>query len=107
MTRPVIVHDRARQFLRDAAEWWAQNRSAQQAEQWFDGFVDGLDQLADTAEQCPLAAEDEAFPFEVRELHYGLGHHATHRALFTIKPDMVYVFVIRHAAQHDVAPDEL
>lgn len=107
MNRPVILHDRAKAFLRDATDWWAKSRSAQQAERWFEGFVSRLNELTETAEQCPLASENDAFPFEVREVHYGLSHRVTHRALFTIRPDIVYVFVIRHVAQQDVRPDDL
>ena len=42
-------------------------------------------------------------PYEIRELHYGLGLHATHRVIFTIRPDMVLILTIRHAAQSDLS----
>ena len=47
------------------------------------------------------------FPFEVRQMTYGLGSRPTHRALFVIRPDMVYVIAIRHLAQRAVSPDDL
>lgn len=31
-------------------------------------------------------------PFKAGVIHDGLGSQPTHRALFTVRPDMVYVF---------------
>ena len=107
MSYPVIVDPRAYQQLEEAYKWWAENRSAEQAARWYNGFSARIFALRDNPEQFPLAAEDHAFPNEVRELHYGLGSRPTHRALFTTRPDMVYVFCIRHVAQKPVTPDDL
>ena len=71
-------------------------------------FPDRIIALADDPERFPLAAENDAFPYDIREVHYGLGAKPTHRRLlFTIRPDMVYVFCIRHVAQEPVTPDNL
>jgi hypothetical protein len=45
--------------------------------------------------RCALAPENEDFPFEVRQLLYGSGHHR-YRILFTVEDDVVSVLHIRH-----------
>jgi plasmid stabilization system protein ParE len=107
MTWPVVITPEAQQNLREAAGWWARHRSAAQAQRWYDGFVEALDSLAEQPLRCPLARENESFPYELRELPYGVGSRPTHRALFAVRPDAVVVLSIRHVAQKDVAPDDL
>ena len=107
MTKPVNLAKRAKAELHGNARWWAEHRSQQQAQRWHDGFIDALESLAENPERCPLARENDRFPYELRELHYGLGSRPTHRAVFTIRPDMVLVLSIRHAAQADLAEDDL
>ena len=107
MTLPVYVHPRVQTFLDDNAQWWAEHHSAEQAEAWYDGFVEAIFSLEHHPEGRPLARENDAFPFKVRELYYGVGQKITHRALFTIRPDQVYVFLIRHVSQAPVSLDDI
>ena len=107
MSLPVLVMPEAERNLLETAEWWARNRSLAQAERWYDGFVIALERLGDHADEYSLARENHRFPYELRELHFGIGSHATHRALFVIRSDVVVVVAIRHAAQRDVTPDDL
>jgi plasmid stabilization system protein ParE len=107
MNLPVRMTDRARQELEDAFNWWAMHRSSEQAARWYNGFLDRLSMLSTTADRCTSAREFEQFPYDLRELHYGVGRRATHRALFTIRPDAVLVVSIRHVAQRDVTPDDI
>jgi plasmid stabilization system protein ParE len=107
MTLPVIVHPRVGQFLDEAATWWETNRSPDQAERWHIGFVNAIRSLGDSPRSHPIAAESSDFPFELRELHFGLGSRPTHRAIFTIRTDCVYVLLVRHVAQRDISPDDL
>ncbi len=86
---------------------WAENRSVEQAERWYDGFSEALLSLPQNPEHHALAAESSAFPLDVRQLNFGIGRKPTHRALYTIRGDMVYVFSIRHLAQRPVTPDDL
>ena len=44
---------------------------------------------------------------EFHDETYGLGSRPTHRAVFAIRPDMVLVLTIRHAAQADLAEGDL
>ena len=107
MSLPVVVQPSAEADLRDAAVWWAEHRSLEQAERWYLGFLNALDSLREKPDRCPLARENPKFPYEIRELCYGLGSRPTHRAVFTIRPDAVVVVAIRHAAQRDVIPEDL
>lgn len=107
MTYRLAISDHARDQLEGACRWWAENRSAEQAERWYDGISEALLSLRENPGRCTHAAESSAFPFDVQQLNYGLGRKPTHRALFTIRGDMVYVFSIRHLAQKPVTPDNL
>jgi plasmid stabilization system protein ParE len=107
MKLPVVLSDLARGQLESNCDWWAKNRSAEQAERWYDGFAEALMSLYENPQRCQKAPENHLFPYDVRQLNYGLGSKATHRALFTIRQDMVYVISIRHLAQKAVTPDDV
>jgi len=107
MKLPVYHHPRVEYALEAGFRWWAENRSAEQAANWFNGFVAALKSLGANPYRCPLAAEDSLFPYEIRQLNFGLGSKPTHRALYTIRPDRVYVFLIRHLSQQTITPDDL
>ena len=49
-----------------------------------------------------LAPENGSFPMTIRQLPYGLRTKPTHRAIFEIRDDKVYVFAVRHLAQPDL-----
>jgi len=107
MTYRVVLTARADRELEEASDWWAKNRSQDQAARWYAGFSDAITSLEKDPQRCPLAPENARFPYEIRELHYGLGSRPTHRAVFTIRPDMVLVLTIRHAAQAELTEQDL
>ena len=107
MSYRVILNERAEDQLEAAYLWWMEHRSAEQAARWYNGFLDSVGSLSENPERCALARENSKFPIPVRELLYGLGKGITHRALFTIRHDVVFVFSVRHVAQQDVSPDEV
>lgn len=107
MTHRVVLTSRARRELEDAADWRAKHRSPHQAARWYAGFSDAIASLAQNPQRCPHAPENGRFPYEIRELHYGLGSGPTHRAVFTIRPDLVLVLTVRHAGQADLAEEDL
>ena len=107
MSYRVVLTDRADRELESSAEWWSQNRSPDQAARWYARFSDAIASLRESPERCPLAPENGLFPFEIRELHYGLGSRPTHRAVFTVRPDMVLVLTIRHAAHATLTENDL
>ena len=107
MTYRVVVSQAAKIELRDAARWWAEHRSADEAQRWYDGFLKALYGLEQWPESHPLAAENDDFKFTIRELHYGLSFRPTHRAVYAIVGDCVTVLAVRHAAQRRIAPDDI
>ena len=107
MTYTVVISERTAQEIEGATAWWARERSAEQAVRWYQGIRGAIAGLATSPERCPLAAESAAFPFEIRELHYGLGRRPTHRAVFRITDEQVLVLTVRHVAQDQLRPEDL
>lgn len=103
MSVPVLIQPRAKQDLLAAAAWWAEHRSPEQAARWYDGFLAAIESLSENPARHPLARENGKFPYELRELHYGLGRRPTHRAVFTIRSEAVVVLTVRHTAQRGLA----
>jgi len=106
MNPPVILQREAEEQIVASARWWAKHRSVEQAERWYAAILVAIDSLGETAAQYALARENEHFPYELRQMNFGLGNRPTHRILFTIRPDSVMVLTVRHAAQTDWNPDD-
>jgi plasmid stabilization system protein ParE len=107
MTYEVVITRPAEKQLLEAALWWSEHRSADQALRWYEGFLEALYLLQDNPERCPLARENDQFEVELRDLHYGLGPRPTHRAVFKVEGDRVLVLAIRHRSQQDVTPGDI
>jgi len=107
MTRIVGITDQAREQLEAAFHWWRENRSESQAVKWYNLFLDAIESIKNNPEKYPLSPENKSFPFEIRELRFGVGRHKTHRAVFTIRPDMVLVIAVRHMAQQAICPEDV
>jgi plasmid stabilization system protein ParE len=109
MSYRVFISSRANLQLAQAATWWAENHSLDQAARWLDGFEMAIAGLSDHPERHGFSRENSLYdlPFEVRQLLYGLGKKATHRAVFEIRGDAVYVLAIRHLAQDDLSLKDL
>jgi plasmid stabilization system protein ParE len=107
VTHRVIILPRAKRQLLNQATWWSENRSAEQAFRWRDGFERALNALAEYPERCRTARESDAFAFVIRELHFGLGRRPTHWAVFEVRGDEVIVYSVRHLGQSDLTPDDL
>jgi hypothetical protein len=54
------------------ADWWAEHHAVDQALRWSDAVYDQLDSLADFPESNGLSAENDDFPFEIRDKLMGL-----------------------------------
>ena len=102
----VILTKRAQDELDGAHKWWAENRSVEQANRWYAGFVEKMLTLERDPERCPLAPESEFFPYAVRQLNYGLGRRPTHRALYTVRRDRVVILRMRHLAQRPITNED-
>lgn len=76
-------------------DWLLSQHAGDTGMRWFLALQDAIASLAEFPGRCPLASENEAFPFEVRHLLYGRPPNV-YRILFTIKDKTVYVLHIRH-----------
>lgn len=105
----VFMTSDAKVQLADCARWWSENRSAEQAFRWLDGIEVAIDGLSDRPERHGFARENDLYdlPFQVRQLLYGIGKKRTHRAVFKVHADTVYVVAVRHLAQDDLSLDAL
>ena len=103
----VVLTDRAHDDLEAAYSWWAENRSPEQACNWYNKFADAIESLATEPERHPVSYESHKFPIPIRDLRFGVRRRPTHRAVFTIRKDMVLVLAIRHLAQREITPDEI
>lgn len=107
MNYRIAFTKQAESQLDEAKQWWSQHRSPEQAARWYSGFSDAIFSLERNPQRCILAAENASFPYEIRELHFGLGSRPTHRAVFTIRPEIILILAVRHVAQSDIEPDDL
>ncbi len=106
MTHTLVLTDRAFEQL-DAGYVWYQQNVPHIAADWFNGWIDALEELTQDPDRFPLAHESPLFPFPLRQLLYGVGKRKTHRALFVVRQESVVVLAIRHVAQRDFTPDEM
>jgi plasmid stabilization system protein ParE len=105
MTRDVLIAERAQQEAQSNHDWWAEHRSAEQAARWYGEFMKAAASLSRNPERCCLAMEDDRFPYELRQLNFGIGRRATHRLVYTIRPQDVVILHVRHLAQEAIEPE--
>jgi len=105
----VLITSKAKTQLVDCARWWSEHRDADQASRWLEGFEEAVVSLGDHPGQHVLARENDLYelPFPVHQLLYGLGKKPTHRAVYEVRGDTVFVIAVRHLAQDDLASQEL
>jgi len=109
MKYKVLITSKVQLQLVASARWWSEHRDANRASQWLEGFEEAINSLSDNPEQYGLARENDLYelPYPVRQLSYGLGKKRTHRALYEVRGDSVFVVAVRHLAQDDLSSEEL
>ena len=108
MSYQVELAPRARQDLREIIAWYVERSgSLDVADRWADGFFETVDTLRVDPTRHPLVREIASLDTDVQEVHYGSGRKKTHRILFEVIGDRVFVLRIRHFAQRDVTCDDL
>lgn len=105
MTHEVILAAQAQRELDAAHDWWATNRSREQADRWYARFVDALIELESNPDRFPLASENDLFAFELRQLNFGIGRRPSHRAIFAIHDRTVIVLRVRSVHQAPISPE--
>jgi plasmid stabilization system protein ParE len=106
VTRQVVVKARARFDVRIMVLWFQANRSAAAAARWNAGIIAAIEGLAHEADQWPEAHEAIKLGQDLRCKLFRRWRHV-YRILFTIDGETVNVHRIRHAAQDDIAEDDI
>jgi len=107
MTYQVVLSERAAAEIEEVAAWWARENSIDEAKHWYTGIRTAIAALETFPMRCPIATELHGGPYNIRELHYGLGPKPTHRVLYTITPTTILVLTIRHTRQQEPRHDYL
>ncbi|HQX49438.1 MAG TPA: type II toxin-antitoxin system RelE/ParE family toxin [Planctomycetaceae bacterium] len=100
------VTNQARDDITHNAAWWAETHSLDEALKWYDSVYEQLNELLAFPESHGLAAENDSFPYELREMLVG-GKKRTYRAIFTIAGSEVRVLTVRRAAQRAITPSDI
>jgi len=99
----VIVEPTANREIREAVRWIAQNLSPRVAARWFNGLEKKMTTLGRQPLRCPIAAENDKFLEEIRELLHG-GRKNRYRIIFTVRDDEVHILHVRHGARDELEP---
>jgi plasmid stabilization system protein ParE len=76
-------------------DWLLSQHAGDVCTRWFLALRDAIASLSQFLDRCALAPESAIFPFEVRQLLYGLAPHV-YRILFMTRDETVYILHIRH-----------
>ena len=55
MTYDVVFTRKAQRQIQAAARWWAEHRSAEQAQRWYQGLIETLSSLEENPQRCAMA----------------------------------------------------
>jgi plasmid stabilization system protein ParE len=96
----------AKADIRSQAHWLLEQVAPAAAEKWLDGLYKAIATLQTRPLRCPVAAESDRFPEEIRELHYGKSgkRQHKHRIIFAIHNETVHVLYVRHTARDELEP---
>ena len=107
MSHRLIILPQAKADVLRNAEWWAHHHSSEQAAIWLDAIQSQLESLTEFPESHSRSAENDAFPYEIRDKLLGLGSRPSYRAVFTIDGDTVYVLTVLRSAQGTLRPSDI
>jgi len=98
MTHRITIEATAEREIRTIARWKIQNVSPTIAARWYNGLLKKVATPRTHPKRCPIAAEDDSFLVEIRELLHGRRRNLF-RILFTIRDDTVSILFVHHSAQ--------
>jgi plasmid stabilization system protein ParE len=84
MTYRIELAASAKADIRDATRWLRDEASPTAADKWLTGLFKAIATLEKQPLRCPLAAENDKFPQEIRELLYGRRKKHKYRIVFEI-----------------------
>jgi len=96
----------ARRDIRTTAEWYDLQRSGL-GERWTDALDDTFDSIESNPLHFGLAVEADSIGIELREALFGAGRRITHRVLFGVDGDEIWVYAVRHVAQAEITEDDV
>jgi len=100
MKYEVVLTHEADRNVRSILAWY-EDRSESAADRWYREFARVVVSLSNDPMRYGMARENERFPIELRQLVFGSGRRKTHRIIYTIRPDRIVVYAVRHVAQQD------
>lgn len=103
MTYRVIIEPTAERGIREAVRWITDHQSPAAAAKWYNALEKKVQTLKTHPGRCPLAAENDRFPEEIRDLLHGK-RRQKYRVVFTIRKDAVHILYVRHGAQDEIEP---
>ena len=101
MTYQIAIEATAERQIRAIVRWKTQNASPTVAARWYNGLLKKVATLRTHPARCPIAAENDKFPLEIRELLYGRRRNVI-RIIFTIRGDAVSILYVYHSAQQEL-----
>jgi len=107
MTYRVTIHPDALEDIRRNAQWWADHHSTEQALRWYENALTSLYGLKHLPESNGFSRENDDFPYEIRDLLFGLGSRPSYRAIFTMQGDVVHVLTVQRGAQDSVRSEDI
>jgi plasmid stabilization system protein ParE len=102
LTYRVEITDRALLDVDQAHSWIAEHISVAQANRWLHGLFRAIATLKRRPLRCPLAAENDKFPYDIREFLYGK-RWSVYRIIFTVRDDAVVVLYVHHGARDEIS----
>ncbi len=107
MIYKVSLAQKAKQDIFLIHDWWHDHRSPEQADKWFDEILVAFQSLQQMPERCPQAPEAQKAGRNVRQLLFTIGQRKTHRIVFLVESQTVWILRVRHVAQESLPADFL
>ena len=103
----VFILPQARRDIERNSDWWAEHHSLDEAIRWSDTIYDQIASLTEFPESHAISPENDEFPYEIRDKLLGSGSRPSHRAVFTIRNDAVFVLAVRRGSQDVLRPGDV
>jgi plasmid stabilization system protein ParE len=98
MRREVLLSRQAETDI-DSILTWLENRSPVGAKNWFAALESALKWLAENADSCPVAPENDRFEETVQQRLFKTRHGRRYRILFTLADQKLLVLHVRGPGQ--------
>ena len=102
-----VITDPAKRDVQAAHDWWAENRSAERAGQWYVEIYKAIASLNKMPERCDFAPERNLLDQGIRQLLFGIGKRPTHRIVFAVDRKDVVILRVRHISQVALMAEDL